>query len=161
MNQAIHSVDLLLWLMGTGKIGSRDDGQRMTHERIEVRKDIGRRRTVKVRKRRLGVVRGYHERRFRRGHSNGVEIAGSGRQCGVGEEDLTQWTVRRGTDGGQCDPGTPMVGKKPKPAAVRRTRPPIGHHGPTPRCSNDFLEREINEGRGTVGNGVEGRRALS
>lgn len=151
MNQAIHSVDLLLWLMGdveevTGRIAT------MTHERIEV-EDVAV-ATLKFKSGALGVIEATTT--AFPGSLKRIEICGSGGMAILEEEDLKQWQFlnespedeairkrmadRTKTGGGASDPAA------------------IGHHGHT-MFFNDFISA-VHENRSPLIDGIEGRRSV-
>lgn len=151
MNQAIHSVDLLLWLMGdveeiSGRIAT------MTHQRIEV-EDVAV-ATLKFKSGALGVIEATTT--AYPGSLKRIEICGSGGMAILEEEDLKQWqfvdetpedenirrrmTDRTKTGGGAADPAA------------------IGHHGHT-MFFDDFVSA-VKEEREPLVNGSEGRRSV-
>lgn len=151
MNQAIHSVDLLLWLMGdveeiTGRIAT------MTHQRIEV-EDVAV-ATLKFKSGALGVIEATTT--AYPGSLKRIEVCGSGGMAILEEEDLKQWQFlnelpedesirqsmadRTKTGGGASDPAA------------------IGHHGHT-MFFNDFIEA-VNTNRAPLIDGIEGRRSV-
>jgi predicted dehydrogenase len=122
MNQAIHSVDLLLWLMGpVASVSAMIDT--MTHQRIEV-EDVAV-ATLRFKNGALGVIEATTT--AFPGALKKIEICGSGGMAVLEEEDLKQWqfadpqpeddTIRaemlgqNKTGGGAADPSA------------------IGHHG--------------------------------
>ncbi|MCM2374012.1 Gfo/Idh/MocA family protein [Aporhodopirellula aestuarii] len=151
MNQAIHSVDLLLWLMGPAKrVHAMMDT--LTHERIEVEDIVI--ANIQFENGALGVVEATTT--AFPGALKRVEIAGSEGSAVLEEEDLTQWTFAKESDedasirdrmAGKTETG----GGASDPAA-------IGHHGHT-EVFNDFLEA-IQSDREPLVNGVEGRRSI-
>ncbi len=151
MNQAIHSIDLLLWLMGdveeiTGRIAT------MTHERIEV-EDVAV-ATLKFKSGALGVIEATTT--AFPGSLKRIEICGSGGMAILEEEDLKQWqfvsetpedalireqmTNRTKTGGGAADPAA------------------IGHHGHT-MFFDDFIT-SVENGSNPLIDGVQGRRSV-
>jgi len=151
MNQAIHSVDLLLWLMGPVKsVHAMMDT--MTHERIEVEDIVV--ATVKFESGALGVVEATTT--AFPGALKRVEIAGSGGSAVLEEEDLTQWTFAEETD--EDNAIRERMSGKTETGGGASDPSAIGHHGHT-EVFNDFLDA-INEGREPLVNGVEGRRSV-
>jgi predicted dehydrogenase len=151
MNQAIHSVDLLLWLMGPVKSVHAMMGT-MTHERIEVEDIVV--ANLQFESGALGVIEATTT--AFPGALKRVEIAGSEGSAVLEEEDLKQWTFKVETDedasirermAGRTESG----GGAADPSA-------IGHHGHT-EVFNDFLAA-INSGDEPLVNGVEGRRSV-
>ncbi len=151
MNQAIHSVDLLLWLMGdvdeiSGRIAT------MTHERIEV-EDVAV-ATLKFKSGALGVIEATTT--AYPGSLKRIEVCGSGGMAVLEEEDLKQWQFvdetpadeeirkrmadRTKTGGGASDPAA------------------IGHHGHT-MFFNDFVAA-VSQGRSPSIDGIQGRRSV-
>jgi len=151
MNQAIHSVDLLLWLMGdveeiTGRIAT------MTHERIEV-EDVAV-ATLKFKNGALGVIEATTT--AFPGSLKRIEICGSGGMAILEEEDLKLWQFANETpeDGfirKQMTDRTKTGGGASDPAA-------IGHHGHT-TFFEDFINA-VQENRQPLINGVEGRKSV-
>ncbi|XZE51768.1 Gfo/Idh/MocA family protein [Planctomycetaceae bacterium SH139] len=151
MNQAIHSVDLLLWLMGPVRtVSAMVDTA--THERIEV-EDVAV-ATLKFANGALGVIEATTT--AFPGALKKIEICGSGGAAVLEEEDLIQWdfaqpeandeTIReemRGqtqTGGGAADPSA------------------IGHHGHQ-MVFQDFAA-SVAEDRQPAIDGREGRRSV-
>ncbi|TWU10887.1 Gfo/Idh/MocA family protein [Allorhodopirellula heiligendammensis] len=151
MNQAIHSVDLLLWLMGPVQRVSAMMGT-MTHERIEVEDIVV--ANVQFENGALGVIEATTT--AFPGALKRVEIAGNKGSAVLEEEDIKQWQFAdetaddaaiRESMSGQTQTG----GGAADPAA-------IGHHGHT-EVFNDFLEA-IEHDREPLINGPEGRRSV-
>ncbi len=151
MNQAIHSVDLLLWLMGpVASVSARIDTA--THERIEV-EDVAV-ATLKFRSGALGVIEATTT--AFPGALKRIEICGNKGSVVLEEEDLKQWQFadeqpsdelirqemqgRTTTGGGAGDPAA------------------IGHHG---HCQvfQDFAEA-VRETRAPLIDGSEGRHSV-
>ena len=152
MNQAIHSVDLLLWLMGSvSQLSAMTDT--LTHERIEV-EDVAV-ASLRFGSGALGVIEATttaYPGAFKR-----IEISGSRGSAVLEEESLTQWQfdeeteqdeeIRRRmldntkTGGGAADPAS------------------IGHQGHT-AVFNDFIDA-IYSGRPPMIDGAEGRRSVA
>lgn len=151
MNQAIHSIDLLLWLMGdveeiTGRIAT------MTHQRIEV-EDVAV-ATLQFKNGALGVIEATTT--AFPGSLKRIEICGSGGMAILEEEDLKQWqfanetpddeiirrhlTDRTKTGGGASDPAA------------------IGHHGHT-LFFEDFAT-SVREDRAPLIDGREARKSI-
>ncbi|TWU67612.1 MULTISPECIES: Gfo/Idh/MocA family protein [Crateriforma] len=93
MNQAIHSVDLLVWLMGDVEEISAMTGT-LTHERIEV-EDVAV-ATLKFKSGALGVIEATTT--AYPGALKRIEIAGSNGSAVLEEEDLIQWDFADETD---------------------------------------------------------------
>lgn len=151
MNQAIHSVDLLTWLMGPVVEIQANTGT-LAHERIEV-EDVAV-ATVRFQNGAMGVIEattaaypGYLKR---------IEIHGSEGSGVLEEEDLKTWDFakprsedkriheemrkKKSTGGGASDPAA------------------IGHHGHTLQF-RDFVEA-VRKGRTPAVDGHEGRRSV-
>ena len=151
MNQAIHSVDLLAWLMGPVRRVSAHMST-LTHQRIDV-EDVAM-AAVEFENGALGVIEattaaypGYLKR---------IEIHGSQGTAVLEEEDIAQWDFAKKnrrdaavlkrlagkttTGGGASDPAA------------------IGHHGHTAQFK-DVLAA-IKSGRRPAIDGPEGRRAV-
>lgn len=151
MNQAIHSVDLLTWLMGP-VVEIQANTATLAHERIEVEDAVV--ATLRFANGALGVLEattaaypGYLKR---------IEIHGSEGSAVLEEEDLKAWDFakplkgdkaihdemvrRKSTGGGASDPSA------------------IGHHGHTMQF-RDFVEA-VKKGRAPAIDGHEGRRSV-
>lgn len=151
MNQAIHSVDLLLWLMGPVKqISAMTDT--MTHERIEV-EDVAV-ATLRFANGALGVIEATTT--AYPGALKRIEISGSEGSAILEEEDIKQWDFANETPDderirkemlGKTETG----GGAADPAA-------IGHHGHT--LLFEEAVSAINENRPSILDGQEGRRSV-
>jgi predicted dehydrogenase len=151
MNQAIHSVDLLTWLMGP-VVEIQANTATLAHERIEV-EDVAV-ATLRFANGALGVLEattaaypGYLKR---------IEIHGSDGSAVLEEEDLKTWDFakprkedqaileqmrqRKSTGGGASDPAA------------------IGHHGHAMQF-RDFVEA-VRKNRAPAIDGHEGRRSV-
>ena len=151
MNQAIHSVDLLLWLMGdVTEISALTDT--LTHERIEV-EDVAV-ANLRFASGALGVIEATTT--AYPGALKRIEISGSNGTAILEEEDIKSWQfaddspedeeVRRSMAG-----RTETGGGAADPAA-------IGHHGHT-ALFEEFVSA-IREDRPTLLDGREGRRSV-
>lgn len=151
MNQAIHSVDLLLWLMGpVASVSARIDTA--THQRIEV-EDVAV-ATLKFRNGALGVIEATTT--AFPGALKRIEICGNKGSVVLEEEDLKQWqfadeqpndeVIRQEMQG-----RTTTGGGAGDPAA-------IGHHG---HCQvfNDFAEA-VRDNRDPLIDGSEARHSV-
>ncbi len=151
MNQAIHSVDLLLWLMGpVAEISAMT--ATITHERIEV-EDVAV-ANLKFTSGALGVIEATTT--AFPGALKRIEVAGDQGTAVLEEEDLHTWQFAQETSedeeirkrmAGKTDTG----GGASDPAA-------IGHHGHT-MVFEDFV-RAINEDDKPLIDGHEGRRSV-
>ena len=151
MNQAIHSVDLLAWLMGPVKeISART--ATLAHERIEV-EDVAM-ATLQFDNGALGVIEATTA--AYPGSLKRIEIHGSEGTAALEEEDITAWEFARQkrsdlallermrgktkTGGGAADPAA------------------IGHHGHA-MLFKDVLNA-IKKGTQPLVDGSEGRRSV-
>jgi len=151
MNQAIHSVDLLLWLMGpVAEVNART--ATMTHERIEV-EDVAVANLL-FKSGALGVIEATTT--AFPGSLKRIEICGDQGTAILEEEDLKQWRFAQETPEDDAIRGR-MAGKTATgggagdPAA-------IGHHGHT-MLFNEFTAA-IREDRVPLIDGKEGRRSV-
>ena len=151
MNQAIHSVDLLLWLMGP-VVDVRARTGLLAHERIAV-EDVAL-ATVGFANGALGVIEA--STAIYPGYLKRIEIHGSQGSAMTEEEDIVKWDFakpmkrdatihramanRRSGGGGAADPKA------------------IGHHGHT-RQFQDVLSA-IKKGTKPLVDGPEGRRSV-
>ncbi len=151
MNQAVHSVDLLLWFMGPAVEVSAYTAT-LAHERIEV-EDVAV-ATVKFASGALGVIEA--STATWPGELKRIEISGNAGNAVLREEDLAVWKFvreakadeairqkmasRTHTGGGAADPKA------------------IGHHGHTLQFQ-DVLSA-IKRGKQPLVDGPEGRRAV-
>ena len=151
MNQAIHSVDLLLWMMGpVAEISAMT--ATMTHERIEV-EDIAI-ANLRFKSGALGVIEATTT--AYPGALKRIEICGSEGSAVLEEEAIKQWqfaketpedamirermTNSNATGGGASDPTA------------------IGHHGHTKIIEEAVAA--ISENRPSILDGKEGRRSI-
>jgi len=151
MNQAIHSVDLLLWLMGPVVELSAATAT-LTHERIEVEDTAV--ATLKFKSGALGVIEATTT--AYPGMLKRIEISGSNGSAILEEEDIKMWQFADETPEdeeirkrmmGKTDSG----GGAADPAA-------IGHHGHTMMFTEAVAA--INENRPSILDGNEGRRSV-
>jgi UDP-N-acetyl-2-amino-2-deoxyglucuronate dehydrogenase len=151
MNQAIHSVDLLVWLMGdVAEISAMT--ATMTHERIEV-EDVAV-ANLKFQSGALGVIEATTT--SFPGSLKRIEICGDRGSAVLEEEDLSEWNFDQETPedddirkrmAGKTDTG----GGAGDPAA-------ISHRGHT-MVFEDFIAA-IQENRAPLVDGREGRRSV-
>jgi predicted dehydrogenase len=151
MNQAIHSVDLLTWLMGpVAQISAHT--ATLTHKRIEV-EDVAM-ATLRFENGALGVIEATTA--AYPGALKRIEIHGSHGSAVLQEEDITTWDFARKTAAdakllermrGKTETG----GGAADPTA-------IGHHGHTEQF-NDVL-KAIKKGAQPLVDGPEGRRSV-
>ena len=151
MNQAIHSVDLLAWLMGPAQSITAHTAT-LAHERIEV-EDVAI-ATLQFESGALGVIEattaaypGYLKR---------IELHGSTGSAVMEEEDIVKWDFAEETSEDaklkeEMAGATKTGGGAADPAA-------IGHHGHT-ELFRDVLDA-IEQGRPPLVDGHEGRRSV-
>ena len=151
MNQAVHSVDLLLWLMGPVKRVNAMMGT-MTHERIEVEDTVI--ANIEFQSGALGVIEATTT--AFPGALKRIEIAGSEGSAVLEEEDLTQWTFANETD--EDESIRKRIAGKTETGGGAADPSAIGHHGHT-EVFNDFL-KAIGSGDEPLVNGAEGRRSI-
>ena len=151
MNQAIHSVDLLTWLMGpVAEI--RAQTALLAHERIAV-EDVAM-ATLRFENGALGIIEA--STAIYPGYLKRIEIHGSGGSAIMEEEDLIKWDFAK---------------KAPRDAAIHEKMSQqisggggaadpaaIGHHGHT-RQFQDVL-KAIKKGTRPAVDGAEGRRSV-
>jgi predicted dehydrogenase len=151
MNQAIHSVDLLLWLMGPA-VEVRAQTGLLAHERIAV-EDVAM-ATLRFANGAMGVIEA--STAIYPGYLKRIEIHGSQGSAVMEEEDIIKWdfakkkardeeihkkmAARVSGGGGAADPAA------------------IGHHGHA-RQFRDVLQA-IKKGRSPQIDGAEGRRSV-
>ena len=151
MNQAIHSVDILTWLMGPVAEITAHTGL-LAHERIAVEDTAV--ATLKFASGALGVIEastaafpGYLKR---------IEVHGALGSAAMEEEDVVAWDFAKQTRGDRAvhermQARTSTAGGASDPAA-------IGHHGHTAQF-RDVLDA-IRENRRPAVDGHEGRRSV-
>ena len=151
MNQAIHSVDLLTWLMGPViEISAKID--MLIHKRIEV-EDVAV-ATLRFANGALGVIEATTA--AYPGALKRIEIHGSGGSAVVEEEDIKTWDFSRSARGDKrliekMSGRTQTGGGASDPSA-------IGHHGHT-LLFRDVLKAIKNRARPSI-DGHEGRRSV-
>lgn len=151
MNQAIHSVDLLLWLMGP-VVEIRAQTACLAHERIAVEDTAI--AALRFANGALGTIEA--STAIYPGYLKRIEIHGSTGSAMMEEEDIVKWDFAKKTVRDKKI-HEHMAGKKSggggaaDPAA-------IGHHGHT-RQFQDVL-KAINKGTTPVVDGPEGRKAV-
>ncbi len=151
MNQAIHSVDLLTWLMGP-VVEITAQTALLAHERIEVEDTAV--ATVKFENGALGVIEA--STAAYPGSLKRIEIHGSSGSAIIEEEDIIQWDFQtsQAEDAEIREQMTNKLsggGGAADPAA-------IGHHGHA-KLFADVL-RAIETGQKPVSDGHEGRRSV-
>jgi predicted dehydrogenase len=151
MNQAIHSVDLLIWLMGpVAEITAHT--ATLAHERIEV-EDVAM-ATLRFENGAIGVIEATTA--AFPGALKRIELHGSAGSAVLEEEDITMWEFAKKTKADQTllermAGRTETGGGAADPAA-------IGHHGHT-AMFKDVL-KAINNGTQPLVDGLEGRRSV-
>ena len=151
MNQAIHSVDLLLWLMGpVAEISAMT--ATMTHERIEV-EDVAV-ANLKFASGALGVIEATTT--AFPGALKRIEVCGSEGTAVLEEEDIHTWQFAKETPADE-EIRKSMVGKTDTGGGASDPAA-IGHHGHT-MVFEDFI-RAINEDASPMTDGPEGRRSV-
>jgi len=151
MNQAIHSVDLLTWLMGP-VVEIRAQTGLLAHQRIAV-EDVAM-ATLRFANGAMGIIEA--STAIYPGYLKRIEIHGSGGSAIMEEEDLIKWDFAK---------------KAPRDAAIHRKMSQqisggggaadpaaIGHHGHT-RQFQDIL-KAIRKGTRPAIDGIEGRRSV-
>jgi predicted dehydrogenase len=151
MNQGIHSVDLLTWMMGPVAEVTAHTARR-AHERIEV-EDVAV-ATLKFANGALGVIEA--STAVWPGEVKRIEIHGSEGSIAMREEDITRWEFveKIPTDDellAAMAKTTSTGGGASDPAA-------IGYHGHT-ALFKDVLDA-IENGRKPLSDGSEGRRSV-
>ncbi|MCA9136391.1 MAG: Gfo/Idh/MocA family oxidoreductase [Planctomycetales bacterium] len=151
MNQAIHSVDLLVWLMGPVKKISAMTST-LTHERIEV-EDVAV-ATLQFENGALGVIEATTT--SYPGALKRIEISGSEGSAILEEEDLKAWEFAN-EDPEDERIRAEMVGKTDSGGGAADPSA-INHDGHT-KIFEEAV-KAITEGRPSVLNGHEGRRSV-
>jgi UDP-N-acetyl-2-amino-2-deoxyglucuronate dehydrogenase len=151
MNQAIHSVDLLVWLMGpVAEISAMT--ATMTHERIEV-EDVAV-ANLKFTSGALGVIEATTT--AYPGALKRIEISGSNGTAILEEEDIKMWQFAEETPEDEAI-RTRMTGKTESGGGAADPSA-ISHHGHT--MVFEDLITSINENRPPAVDGHEGRRSV-
>jgi UDP-N-acetyl-2-amino-2-deoxyglucuronate dehydrogenase len=151
MNQAVHSVDLLLWLMGP-VVEVTAHAAMLAHERIAVEDTVI--ATLKFASGALGVIEattaaypGYLKR---------IEIHGSAGSAVMEEEDIVKWDFAKEQ---KCDAAIREAASAKKSGGGGASDPAaIGHHGHA-RQFRDVLEA-IKKGKPPRIDGPQGRQAV-
>lgn len=151
MNQAIHSVDLLLWLMGPVSQISAMIGT-LTHERIEV-EDVAV-ANLKFASGAFGVIEATTT--AFPGALKRIEVCGSGGTAVLQEEDIHTWQFAEETAEDEQIRKS-MVGKTDTGGGASDPSS-IGHHGHT-WVFEDFI-RAIEQDTTPLIDGHEGRRSV-
>lgn len=151
MNQAIHSVDLLVWLMGpVAEISAMT--ATMTHERIEV-EDVAV-ANLKFASGALGVIEATTT--SYPGALKRIEISGSHGSAVLEEEDLKDWQFAEETS--EDDDIRKRMAGRTESGGGAADPSAIDHHGHA-MVFQDFIAA-INENRSPTVDGPEGRRSV-
>lgn len=151
MNQAIHSVDLLLWLMGEVAEVSAYTNM-LAHERIEV-EDVAA-ATIKFRSGALGVIEA--STATFPGSLKKIELHGTHGTAVMQEEDIVTWKFAKETKQDQAI--LERMAGKTKTGGGASDPAAIGHHGHT-ELFKDTL-RAIEKGFQPLSSGEEGRKSV-
>jgi UDP-N-acetyl-2-amino-2-deoxyglucuronate dehydrogenase len=151
MNQAIHSVDLLLWLMGPVVEVSAFTST-LAHERIEV-EDVAC-ANLRFANGALGVIEATTA--AFPGSLKRIEIAGSQGQAVMEEENIVKWDFSKTNK--QDDKIRSEWGAKTKTGGGASDPAAIGHHGHR-ELFQEFIS-SIRSGRQSLSGGIEGRKAV-
>ncbi len=151
MNQAIHSVDLLLWLMGPA-VEVMAHAATLAHERIEVEDVVT--ASVRFANGALGVIEattaGYP------GSLKKIELTGSTGTAILEEEDIIKWEFAEKTEADETI-RQEMLGRT-KTGGGAADPAAIGHHAHA-ELFRDFLQAIAGQ-RAPVIDGREGRRSV-
>jgi UDP-N-acetyl-2-amino-2-deoxyglucuronate dehydrogenase len=151
MNQAIHSVDLLLWLMGP-VVEVTAHTAMLAHERIEVEDTAV--ATLKFASGALGVIEA--STAAYPGELKRIELHGSHGSAGLREEDIVRWEFAKKTKSDEALLER-MAGRTHTGGGAADPKA-IGHHGHT-LLFKDVLDA-IRTGRKPLIDGHEGRRSV-
>lgn len=151
MNQAIHSVDLLLWLMGPVADVSANVAM-LAHERIEVEDVVT--ASLRFANGALGVIEA--STATYPGSLKRIEIAGSQGMATLEEESIVQWTFAKETAkdkrlAAEMFNNTKTGGGASDPAAIG--------HAAHRELFKDFL-KSVSGGKRSMTEGAEGRRSV-
>ena len=151
MNQAIHSVDLLLWLMGD-VVDISAMTATLTHERIEV-EDVAV-ANLRFASGALGVIEATTT--SFPGSLKRIEISGEKGSAVLEEEDLKEWNFSE--EGPEDDDIRQRMAGRTESGGGAADPSAIDHHGHT-MVFSDFIAA-INDQRPPLVNGPEGRRSV-
>jgi UDP-N-acetyl-2-amino-2-deoxyglucuronate dehydrogenase len=151
MNQAIHSVDLLLWIMGPVTEVCAMTAT-LAHERIEV-EDVAV-ATLKFASGALGVIEATTT--AFPGTLKRIEISGSHGSAILEEEDIKQWTFAQ--ESPEDEQIRQRMAGKTKTGGGAADPAAIGHHGH--KALFEEVIQAIQEGRPSALDGYEGRRSV-
>lgn len=151
MNQAIHSIDLLLWIMGpVEQVFAMIDT--VAHERIEV-EDVAV-ATLKFRSGALGVIEGTTA--AYPGALKRIEISGSRGSVILEEEDLIQWKFAE--ESPEDEQVRERMRGQTKTGGGASDPKAIGHHGH--RCFFEDFVTAVDEQRPPAIDGHEARKSV-
>lgn len=151
MNQAIHSIDLLLWFMGP-VVEVNAHTAMLAHERIEVEDTAV--ATVKFASGALGVIEA--STAAFPGELKRVELHGSEGSVAMREEDITRWEFAKKTKAD--DELLAKMASKTTSGGGAADPKAIGFHGHQ-RLFQDLVNA-IKKGRAPLIDGSEGRRSV-
>jgi predicted dehydrogenase len=151
MNQAVHSVDLLLWFMGPAVEVSAYTAT-LAHERIEVEDVMV--ATVRFKNGALGVIEA--STATWPGELKRIEISGNAGSATVREEDLAVWKFAKETEKDEAIRQT--MSSRTQTGGGAADPKAIGHHGHMLQFT-DVLNA-IKKGKQPLIDGPEGRKAI-
>jgi predicted dehydrogenase len=151
MNQAIHSLDLLLWFMGPVEEVTAASAT-LAHERIEVEDVVV--ATLKFKSGALGVIEA--STAAFPGELKRIELHGNQGSASLREEDIVRWEFAKKTKSDE-ELLARMAGKTNTGGGAADPKA-IGHHGHT-KLFQDFLNA-IKKGKKPLIDGHEGRRSV-
>jgi UDP-N-acetyl-2-amino-2-deoxyglucuronate dehydrogenase len=151
MNQAIHSVDLLLWFMGPA-VEVTAHAATLAHERIEVEDVVV--ATVRFANGALGVIEATTA--AFPGELKKIEIHGDQGSIGMREEDIVRWEFAKKTKAD--DELLASMANKTQTGGGAADPKAIGHHGHT-ALFKDMVDA-IKKGKPQMCEGAEGRRSV-
>jgi UDP-N-acetyl-2-amino-2-deoxyglucuronate dehydrogenase len=151
MNQAIHSIDLLLWLMGPAVEVTAHTAM-LAHENIEV-EDVAV-ATVKFASGALGVIEA--STAAFPGELKRIEISGSQGTAVLREEDIITWNFAKKTKADEAL--LERMGSKTKTGGGAADPAAIGHHGHMLQFKN--VLDGITKGKQILIDGPEGRKSV-
>lgn len=151
MNQAIHTVDLLLWLMGPVESVQAFTAT-LAHERIEV-EDVAT-ATLKFANGALGVIEA--STAVYPGYLKRIELHGTEGSATLEEEDIKTWEFARKARGD--DAILDAMNKRKSSGGGAADPSAIGHHGHTAQFQN--FVKAIQRGTPLAIDGAEARKSI-
>jgi UDP-N-acetyl-2-amino-2-deoxyglucuronate dehydrogenase len=151
MNQAVHSVDLLLWFMGPA-VEVAAYTATLAHERIEVEDVVV--ATVRFKNGALGVIEA--STATWPGELKRIEVSGNAGSATVREEDLAVWKFVKETEKDEAIRQT--MSSRTQTGGGAADPKAIGHHGHMLQFQ-DVL-KAIKKGTQPLIDGPEGRKAI-